>query len=259
MTAIVSVETVLLVLLLVLVAGLLRSNAEILRRLGPPSEEGADAAPANASAVAPGRLPGSPAASTGLPAAPAAAARAAGAPAAALSGPTPDGDALRLDFGAHPSAPTLLAFLTTGCSTCAGFWEALAEPRLPAPVRTVVVAHGPERERPRRLRELAPAGIPVIMSSQAWHDYAVPGAPYFVLIDGTIRGEGAATSWSALSSLVSDAIEDAREADGGVANDGPAPASGGTARAQRVDRTLEAAGIGPDHPSLYPGEDPPGR
>jgi hypothetical protein len=40
MVAIVSVETVLLVLLLVLVAGLLRSNAEILRRLGPPGEPG---------------------------------------------------------------------------------------------------------------------------------------------------------------------------------------------------------------------------
>jgi len=38
MTALVSVETVLLVLLLVLVAGLLRSHAEILRRLGPAGE-----------------------------------------------------------------------------------------------------------------------------------------------------------------------------------------------------------------------------
>ena len=36
MTALVSVESVLLVVLLLLVAGLLRSNAEILRRLGPP-------------------------------------------------------------------------------------------------------------------------------------------------------------------------------------------------------------------------------
>jgi hypothetical protein len=78
------------------------------------------------------------------------------------------------------------------------------------------------------------------MSSQAWEDYRIPGAPYFVLVDGTIRGEGVATSWAALSSLVGDAIEDA----GGA---------GGTARADRVDRTLAGAGIGPDHPSLYPG------
>ena len=40
MVALVSVETVLLVLLIVLVAALLRSHAELLRRLGP---EGTDA------------------------------------------------------------------------------------------------------------------------------------------------------------------------------------------------------------------------
>ena len=164
--------------------------------------------------------------------------------------------------------PTLLAFLTSGCSTCAGFWETLGEPRLPAGVRTVVVTHGAERERPARLRPLAPDGIPVVMSSQAWQDYAVPGAPYFVLVDGTIRGEGAATSWSALGSLVSDAIADAREAEAvpdgreaGAVPDGREAeaaaalevlASGGTGRAQTVDRKLAAAGIGPDHPSLYP-------
>jgi hypothetical protein len=79
------------------------------------------------------------------------------------------------------------------------------------------------------------------MSSQAWADYRVPGAPYFVLVDGAIRGEGVATTWAALSSLVSDAIEDAGR-------------SGGTARADRIDRTLAGAGIGPDHPSLYPGD-----
>jgi hypothetical protein len=245
MVAIVSVETVLLVLLVVLVAGLLRSNAEILRRLGAPGDEGV-AIPA------------------GVPA-PAGPARRPGTPAAGLSGPTPDGDAITLDFAAAGRAPTLLAFLTTGCGTCAGFWETLAEPRLPAGLRTVVVTHGTERERPARLRELAPAGIPVVMSSQAWRDYRVPGAPYFVLVDETIRGEGAATSWSALSSLVGDAIEDAREVEASVAgadgNHGQGNGAGGngTERAHRVDRTLEAAGIGPDHPSLYPGPPAPRR
>ena len=38
MVAIVAVETVLIVLLIVLVAGLLRSHAEILRRLGPAGD-----------------------------------------------------------------------------------------------------------------------------------------------------------------------------------------------------------------------------
>jgi hypothetical protein len=226
-TAIVSVETVLLVLLLVLVAGLLRSHAEILRRLG--AAEAADG---------PGPR---------VPAPESAPAREPGAPAAPLAGPTPAGDAISLDFGAAGTGPTVLAFLSSGCGTCARFWGSLGERALPFGVRAVVVTHGPERERPRRLRELAPPRMPVIMSSEAWRDYAVPGAPYFVLIDGTIRGEGVATTWEALSSLLSDAIEDAREP------------GGGTERAFRVERTLAGAGIGPEHPSLYPAGRPSAR
>lgn len=234
--AIISVETVLLLVLLVLVAGLLRSHAEILRRLDGVASgalgAGTGTDPRIASAV--GR------------------AHPSGTPAPAVAGPTPDGDAISLDLAAAGGAPTLLAFLTTGCSTCAGFWATLAEPRLPAGIRTVIVTHGSERERPAALRELAPGGVPVIMSSQAWRDYAVPGAPYFVLADTTIRGEGAATSWTALASLVSDAIADAAEA--APADD--ARSGNGTARALTVDRTLAVAGIGPGHPSLYPGGRP---
>jgi hypothetical protein len=230
-SAIVSVETVLLVLLLVLVAGLLRSNAEILRRLAS-WEAGESTGPR-------------------IPAPGAAPVRAPGAPAAALTGPTPAGGAVSLDFAAAGGAPTLLAFLSSGCGTCAGFWEALGARPLPPAVRAVVVTHGSERERPARLRELAPPGMPVVMSSQAWRDYGVPGAPYFVLVDGAIRGEGVATTWDALISLVGDAIEDARESDPAAR-----PSARGTARAHRVERTLAAAGIGPEHPSLYPSRSP---
>lgn len=219
MVAIVSVETVLLVLLLVLVAGLLRSHAEILRRL---ETRGAEEA---LTPSAPEREPG--------------------AAAAALAGPTPTGDAIQLEFDQVQGQPTLLAFLTSGCGTCAGFWETLGEPRLPDGVRTIVVTHGSERERPAALRELATPGIPVVMSSQAWSDYQVPAAPYFVLVDGTIRGEGVATTWRAVGSLVSDAVADLRHSGG----------SDGTARAGAVERRLAAAGIGPDHPSLYPGQE----
>jgi hypothetical protein len=221
MTAIVSVETVLLVILVVLVAGLLRSHAEILRRLGPPS--GAVQAPAQ-------RAPE----------------RAAGTPAAPITGTTPDDDAVVLDVAA-PGGATLLAFLSSGCSTCAAFWAGMHEARLPAGVQPVVVTRGADRERPARLRELAPPGVPVVMSSRAWEDYAVPGSPYFVLVDGAIRGEGVATTWAALSSLVADAVADAHGAGWGA---------GGSARALDVQRTLASAGIGPDHPSLYPGGRP---
>ncbi len=216
--ALVSVETVLLVLLVVLVAGLLRSHAAILRRLGP--EEGRERALPEP--------PSTPRASTPAP----------------IAGVTPGGDAIALAFDGASSAPTLLAFLTSGCSTCAGFWETLAESRLPPGVQTLIVTRGADRERPSKLRSLAPADIPVVMSSKAWEDYRVPGAPYFVLVDGVVRGEGVATTWQALASLVSDAIEDQREGE---------RVAGGTERARRVDETLAANGIGPDHPSLYPG------
>jgi hypothetical protein len=224
MTVLVSVETVLLVLLVVLVAGLLRSHAEILRRLGSPDDQ-RRAVPAPTTSRAPSEL---------RP--------------AAVAGPTPSGDAVTLSFDGTGSRPTLLAFLTSGCSTCAGFWDTLGERRLPPGVQTVIVTHGTERERPAKLRKLAPRDIPVVMSSRAWEDYRVPGAPYFVLVDEAIRGEGVATTWQALGSLVSDAIEEQREAE---------HPGGSNERARRIEETLAAAGIGPDHPSLRPGRGAP--
>jgi hypothetical protein len=199
--ALVSVETVLLVLLIVLVAALLRSHAEILRRLGP---EGPGAPP----------LPEPPTGDRPQTAAP------------ELAGVTPTGDAIKLAFN---GTPTLLAFLSSGCTSCAGFWEALAAR---SPLETVIVTHGPEREQRSQLRALAPDAVPVVMSSRAWEDYAVPGTPYFVLVDdGAIQGEGVATTWDALASLVADAIEEERG----------------------IEERLAAAGIGPDHPSLFAG------
>jgi hypothetical protein len=216
MVAVVSVETVLLVILVVLVAGLLRSHAEILRRLGAPER----------SVPPPASTPGR-----------------ADAAAPTLAGSTPDGDAVSLAFDGAGRSPTLLAFLTTGCTTCATFWETLGERRLPPGVQTVIVTHGSEREQPAKLLSLAPDGVPIVMSSAAWEDYAVPGSPYFVLVDGAVKGEGMASSWKALASLVSDAIEDERVA---------APPRGGGPRAERIDEVFAAAGIGPDDPSLYP-------
>jgi hypothetical protein len=217
MVALVAGETVLLVVLIVLVAGLLRSHAELLRRVGPP--EPVDALPGSP-VVAPRRPPGSPPAE--------------------LSGKTPTGDVVKLAFDGGAGTPTLLAFLTSGCGTCAGFWGELGRgQRLPAGIQTVVVTRGADRESPSRVRSLAPASVPVVMSSAAWEEYRVPGAPYFVLVDGAIRGEGVATTWEALASLVTDAVADQ---------------DSGTRRARSVDATLASAGIHPGHASLYPAE-----
>ena len=231
MVVIVSVETVLLVLLIVLVAALLRSHAEILRRLGPddgsrlPARDGGSRSPARDG----GSGLSAPAAWSGLRAE---------AAAPDLAGVTPAGDAIQLSFD---GPATLLAFLSSGCTVCAGFWETLGEHRLPAGVQTLIVTRGADREQPAKLRSLAPEAVAVVMSSDAWEDYAVPGSPYFVLIEGgAVRGEGVATTWQALASLLGDAMAEQTE-------------MGADARHRRIDETLAAAGIGPDHPSLYPG------
>jgi hypothetical protein len=237
-TALVAVETVLLVLLVVLVAGLLRSHAEILRRLGPAGPDGA-ASPVPAPPTAAGTRPR-------------------GTPPAPIMGTSPAGDVLALDLagagagegagegaggGEGAAEPTLLAFLTSGCTTCQGFWDTLSEPRLPSGVRTVIVTRGADSESPSRIGKLAPEGIPVVMSSEAWRDYQIPGAPYFVLADGEVRGEGAATTWQALAALVTDAVEDGRS-------------ENADARGRDIDRVFAAAGIGPEDPSLYPAGRP---
>lgn len=222
----VATETVLLVLLALLVAGLLRSHAEILRRLGPPGEDGE-------------------AARRSLPDPPE---RRGAVPAPDLAGTSVEGDPVQVGLG-RGGPSTLLAFLTTGCLTCRSFWESLGSTALEVPggARVVAVTKGRDRESPSRLRELAPADLTVVMSSAAWEEYGVPGSPYFVYVDGAsgeVRGEGTATGWAQVASLLRDALDDAELAGG----------RGGRDRVDRVDRELEAAGIGPGHPSLYPGD-----
>ncbi|MGI8904685.1 MAG: TlpA family protein disulfide reductase [Solirubrobacteraceae bacterium] len=258
--ALVSVETLLLVLLVVLVAGLLRSHAEILRRLGRAADgEGPDPVGARAAARFPGasrsagvsRSPGDSGSAGASSAARAARASrlAPDPPAPSLAGATPGGDAIKLGFDGATATPTLLAFLSSGCSTCAVFWEGLDDRRVAPEVQTVIVTHGAERERSARLRSLAPTRVPVVMSSRAWEDYGVPGSPYFVLVNGSVRGEGVATSWTALASLVGDAIEDEREVENVRGSGAPDLAVG---RARPLEATLAAGGVGPDHPSLRP-------
>jgi hypothetical protein len=219
-TAVVTVETLLLALLVLLVGGLLRSHAEILRRLD-------EVQPAGSATAAPVRE-----SSAGHD----------------VSGVTLDGEALHLGV-TRPGTPTLLAFLTSGCSTCLGFWEAFADPRtqLPAGVQLVVVTKDPSHESPVKLRELAPPAVRVVMSSAAWSDYDVPASPYFVHVDadGELAGEGTAQGFEQVISLLADAAADSA-------------AHGSAERAVRAERELASAGIGPDHPSLYAGRERPG-
>lgn len=255
MTLAVGALGLVVLLLAVLVAGLLRSHAEILRSLhdlgvGEDSLGYAGGASPKVSDRPPVRVrPG-----VALPRGDAARAQLED-----LSGVDPWGEARTVAL-AGVEHRTLLAFLTSGCLTCATFWEAFGDPRslgLRSDVRPVIVAKDPEEESPARLQALAPAEVPTVMTSQAWADLEVPVAPYFILVDGPtgrVLGEGASAGWDQVRDLLHQALADFEQ----FAAAGEAPwlrtrggASG--ARDARADAELRAAGIGPDDPSLHHG------
>jgi hypothetical protein len=131
---------------------------------------------------------------------------------------------------------------------CAG-----GAPGLPAHMRVVAVTKDPGEESESTIRGLA-SGQTVVMSTQAWFDYEVPGSPYFVHVNGTtgrVSGEGTASTWDQVVSLVSRAAADAARSRAGARFQAE---RGGEAR---VDEELTAAGILPGDPSLYP-TGPPG-
>jgi hypothetical protein len=151
---------------------------------------------------------------------------------------------------------TLVAFLSGTCLTCERFWDAFSRPAelgLAPNVRLVVVTKSPGEESPARIAEVAPAGIPVVMSSEAWQAYSVPGSPYFVLVDGPsgkARGEGTGIDWPQVRGLLEQVADDEVFASQLEARRVPKP-SADDARERRVDAELMAAGIRPGDPSLY--------
>jgi hypothetical protein len=229
MTALVVIEGIVLVLMAILVAGLLRSHAEILRQLHALGAGESDLTELGTAPVY--RRPGS---GTNTP--------------GAIAGPTPDGGALSVPLEAGTGL-VLLAFLSSGCTTCKPFWRTFGgEFDLPrSDVRLVIVTKGAEEESPSKIAELAPGAVPTLMSTKAWDDMKIPVSPYFVMVDattGAVVGEGAAASWAHVNDLLALALADAGMAEGAT--------SGNTqSRARRVDIELSNAGIAPGDPSLY--------
>jgi hypothetical protein len=122
----------------------------------------------------------------------------------------------------------------------------------------LVVTKGPDEESPSVLSQLCPPDIDLLMSSQAWTDFAVPGSPYVVVADGRtgrVKGEGSGSSFSQVGGLIQQSVADGRH---------PALLSGAESkpdadrrRERDIDRVLLSAGIGPNDPSLYGGDDAP--
>ncbi|WP_436792525.1 hypothetical protein [Actinospongicola halichondriae] len=255
MTFLLLTLAIVVALLALLVVGLLRSHAEILRALhdngivlDPDREHDHDHATATTVGAAPviNTRAGVPSPRTTD------STRAAG-----ISGSTPAGATAAIPVAGRDHA-TLLAFLTSGCSTCAGFWEAFsAGVDLPPETRLVIVTRGADGESPAAVAELAAPDLTVVMSSEAWDDYSIPVAPYFVLVDGRsglVAGEGAAATWDRVTALLGKALADA----GYDGENRLTRRDLFTARPRqdRADRELADAGILPGDPRLYHDELP---
>jgi hypothetical protein len=142
MVVLVTMFSVVVGLLTLLVAGLLRSHAQIMRAL---HELGADVGtrPSARSFPEPasGRQPSD------------------------VVGTSTEGDAVSIGvLGARNS--TLLAFLSSGCHTCADFWRSFAHPDgldVPGDARLVIVTKDAGEESISKIRKLEPADVPVVM------------------------------------------------------------------------------------------------
>ncbi len=233
-TVLVVLESVVVAALALFVVGLLRSHAEILRRLAAVEGDGVEGG------SVPQRMIG------------------VGIDSFDIVGETLTGDSVKVRLGSG-SPTTLLAFLSSGCAACGPLWESLRRDfRLPAGARVVIVVKDAEEESATRLRELAPRSQEVLMSTGAWRDYAIPGSPHFVLVDGgsgAVAGRGTAASWEEMVSMVEQAVSDSSVAD---AEGAPSRVRTTSERAGRAEQALTAAGITAGHPSLYPAGNPPG-
>ena len=201
MVALVIVSTFVVLVLGILVAGLLRSHADILRSLhdlgagvGDPTGSRPPPSPVPVTCHARRRARRS-------------------VPAPAVAGVTPTGDARAVAVD-NSDDLTLLGFLSSGCTGCAAFWDALQEPGAPAAARPHPRRdrhQGPDREVPAEVRARATGRVPVVMSTDAWLDYQVPGSPFFVLVDGATGrkvGQGVASQVGQLAELVRRAEHD---------------------------------------------------
>jgi hypothetical protein len=227
-------ETLLLVLVVLLVAGLLRSHAEILRRLEAIGDRSGE--PGTFDVI------GTPSSRDGA------------VPAPEIRGERVDRQAVAVTFSPG-GASTLVAFLSTGCSLCMDFWTEFQRPETlgpPAGLRLLIVTKARELESPSEVERLSPRAVPVIMSTEAWTDYEVSVAPSFAFIDGataSIRGEGSARSWTQLRDLLRTALADAQHDDNG--SRGARRVETPAERDARADRALAAAGIKPEDPEFY--------
>jgi hypothetical protein len=165
-----------------------------------------------------------------------------------ISGETLDGEAVALSLAT--GTDTLLAFLSSGCTTCGAFWEAFAEQdvEVPGGARLVVVTKGLDEESGSALVKRAPR------TSRSWRA-AAPGRASASrarrtsstwTAPGRIVGEGSAATWPAVATLMGQAHADDAHRTGRLSREGattprwPPPAS---ARGPRPVTVLLLVGL----------------
>jgi hypothetical protein len=129
-------------------------------------------------------------------------------------GVTPDGVPCRVEV-MEAAAPVLLLFLSAACQGCQDLWEGLGQLQagLGDAARLVVVTRSPESVPAARggakkedmeavavLAAVAPAGVAVVMSSEAFGHYRVAGPP-FVVLAGPERVRTESVAWGVEQTL----------------------------------------------------------
>jgi hypothetical protein len=126
-----------------------------------------------------------------------------------IDGVTPAGEAVSVAI-VGSSTPILLLFLSSSCLGCLDLWSGTAELRalLPTGLRLVIVTKSPGDEDPAAIAALAPLGTEVVMSSPAYGDYRVGGAPFLAVVAGhEVRTEGVAWGVAETSRATLQALE----------------------------------------------------
>jgi hypothetical protein len=116
-----------------------------------------------------------------------------------VEGIDPDGTACTIDV-VEATEPVLLLFLSADCLGCRDLWDGLhvLHAGLAGLARLVVVTRSPGDEDAAAIAALAGEAaarlrIAVVMSTAAYRDYRVGGAPFLVVTDSSsVRTEGVA-------------------------------------------------------------------
>ena len=96
------------------------------------------------------------------------------APPTVIEGTAPDGSTVRVDLS---EGRRTVWFLTSSCRPCRALWPALSAGDL-------VVTPSPSTESRRAVARLAPGGVAVVMSSEAWFAFDPGPAPWRVVVSG---------------------------------------------------------------------------